>query len=47
MLGVGASDQLVDAAWWGFTSGRETDAEAVARARIPAHRFLLSVTSSS
>jgi pimeloyl-ACP methyl ester carboxylesterase len=29
--------QLVDAAWWGFTSGRETDAEAVARARVPAH----------
>jgi pimeloyl-ACP methyl ester carboxylesterase len=29
--------QLVDAAWWGFTSGRETDSEAVARAAIPAH----------
>jgi len=29
--------QLADAAWWGFTSGRETDAATVARARIPAH----------
>jgi pimeloyl-ACP methyl ester carboxylesterase len=29
--------QLVDAAWWGFTSGRETDSEAIARDRIPAH----------
>jgi len=29
--------QLVGAAWWGFTSGRETDAEEVARAAIPAH----------
>jgi pimeloyl-ACP methyl ester carboxylesterase len=29
--------QIVDAAWWGFTSGRETDAAVVARARIPAH----------
>jgi len=29
--------QIVDAAWWGFTSGRETDAACVARARIPAH----------
>jgi pimeloyl-ACP methyl ester carboxylesterase len=29
--------QLVDAAWWGFTSGRVTSAELVARAGIPAH----------
>jgi pimeloyl-ACP methyl ester carboxylesterase len=29
--------QLVDAAWWGFTSGRATSAEGVARAGIPAH----------
>jgi pimeloyl-ACP methyl ester carboxylesterase len=29
--------QLVDAAWWGFTSGRQTDAAVVARAGIPAH----------
>ena len=29
--------QLVDAAWWGFTSGRENDSEAVARAGLPAH----------
>jgi pimeloyl-ACP methyl ester carboxylesterase len=29
--------QLVDAAWWGFTSGREPDSDTVARARIPAH----------
>ncbi len=29
--------QLVGAAWWGFTSGRETDAKEVARAGIPAH----------
>jgi len=29
--------QLVDAAWWGFTSGRDTDSAAVARAGIPAH----------
>lgn len=29
--------QLVDAAWWGFTSGREVDSEVVARAGVPAH----------
>lgn len=29
--------QLVDAAWWGFTSGRESDSEEVARAGLPAH----------
>ena len=29
--------QLVDAAWWGFTSGRESSSEAVARAGLPAH----------
>ena len=29
--------QLVEAAWWGFTSGRVTSAETVARAGIPAH----------
>jgi pimeloyl-ACP methyl ester carboxylesterase len=29
--------QLVAAAWWGFTSGRETDARTVALAQIPAH----------
>jgi pimeloyl-ACP methyl ester carboxylesterase len=29
--------QLIDAAWWGFTSGRETDSEAVARFGLPAH----------
>jgi pimeloyl-ACP methyl ester carboxylesterase len=29
--------QLVGAAWWGFTSGRETDSASVARAAIPAH----------
>ena len=29
--------QLTDAAWWGFTSGRQTDAGTVDRARIPAH----------
>ena len=29
--------QLVDAAWWGFTSGREIDSEAIARAGLPAH----------
>lgn len=29
--------QLVGAAYWGFTSGRENDARAVARAGIPAH----------
>ena len=28
---------LADAAWWGFTSGREGDSEAVARAGLPAH----------
>jgi pimeloyl-ACP methyl ester carboxylesterase len=34
---VGHPRQLADAAWWGFTSGRETDARTVARERIPAH----------
>ena len=29
--------QLVDAAWWGFTSGRAGDSEAVARAGLPTH----------
>ena len=29
--------QLVSAAWWGFTSGRDSDTEAVARAGLPAH----------
>ena len=29
--------QLVDAAWWGFTSGRESDSLAVATAAIPSH----------
>ncbi len=29
--------QLVGAAYWGFTSGRENDSEVVARAGIPAH----------
>jgi len=29
--------QLVDAAWWGFTSGRECDSRSVARSGIPAH----------
>ncbi|MGH9019194.1 MAG: alpha/beta fold hydrolase [Acidimicrobiales bacterium] len=29
--------QIVGAAWWGFTSGRETDSEAVARAGIASH----------
>jgi pimeloyl-ACP methyl ester carboxylesterase len=29
--------QLVRAAWWGFTSGRDSDSEAVARAGLPAH----------
>lgn len=29
--------QLVDAAWWGFTSGRETDSKEIARVRVPAH----------
>lgn len=29
--------QLVDAAWWGFTSGREIGSVAVARDRIPTH----------
>jgi len=29
--------QLVDAAWWGFTSGRVNDSEAIARAGLPAH----------
>jgi hypothetical protein len=27
----------VGAAWWGFLSGRESDARTVARAGIPAH----------
>jgi pimeloyl-ACP methyl ester carboxylesterase len=29
--------QLADAAWWGFTSGRESDSAAIARAGLPAH----------
>ena len=29
--------QLIDAAWWGFTSGREHDSRAIARAGIAAH----------
>lgn len=29
--------QLVDAAWWGFTSGRAYDTGVVARAGVPAH----------
>jgi len=29
--------QLADAAWWAFTSARERDSRAVARAGIPAH----------
>ncbi|HVC71858.1 MAG TPA: alpha/beta fold hydrolase [Acidimicrobiales bacterium] len=29
--------QLVDAAWWGFTSSRENDSEDIAREGIPAH----------
>ena len=29
--------QLVEAGWWGFTSGRDGIAEAVARAGLPAH----------
>jgi pimeloyl-ACP methyl ester carboxylesterase len=29
--------QLVGAAWWGFVSGRETDAEDVAKTGLPAH----------
>ncbi len=29
--------QLADAAWWGFTSGRESDSEVIARAGLPAH----------
>jgi len=29
--------QLSDAAWWGFTSGRESDAQAVSCAGIPSH----------
>jgi pimeloyl-ACP methyl ester carboxylesterase len=29
--------QLIGAAWWGFTSGRGSDAAAVARAGIPAY----------
>jgi pimeloyl-ACP methyl ester carboxylesterase len=29
--------QLADAAWWGFTSGRQCESEAVARAGLPAH----------
>ncbi|HWC38026.1 MAG TPA: alpha/beta hydrolase [Acidimicrobiales bacterium] len=29
--------QLVDAAWWGFTSGRSDDIQLVAEAGIPAH----------
>ena len=29
--------QLVDAAWWGFTSGRSEDIQRIAKAGIPAH----------
>ena len=29
--------QLIDAAWWGFTSGRENDSRTIARAGIAAH----------
>ena len=29
--------QLADAAWWGFTSGRESDSAEIARACLPAH----------
>ncbi len=29
--------QLAEAGWWGFTSGRNDDAEKVADARLPAH----------
>lgn len=29
--------QLADAAWWGFTSGRESDSEVIARAGLPTH----------
>jgi pimeloyl-ACP methyl ester carboxylesterase len=29
--------QLVDAGWWGFRSGRDGEAEACARAGLPAH----------
>lgn len=29
--------QLIDAAWWGFTSGRSDDARVVAQESIPAH----------
>lgn len=29
--------QLIEAAWWGFTSGRECDAKSVARAGVPAY----------
>ena len=29
--------QLADAAWWGFTSGRVSDSEVIARAGLPAH----------
>ncbi len=29
--------QLVNAAWWGFTSGRDSASEAVARHGLPAH----------
>ena len=29
--------QLLDAAWWGFTSGRVVDSQVVARAGTPAH----------
>jgi pimeloyl-ACP methyl ester carboxylesterase len=35
--GIDHPRQLVDAAWWGFTSGRETDAKMVAREGISAH----------
>lgn len=29
--------QLVDAAWWGFTSGRSRDIRIIAREQLPAH----------
>jgi pimeloyl-ACP methyl ester carboxylesterase len=29
--------QLVDAAWWGFTSKRESDCDRVVRAHVPSH----------
>jgi hypothetical protein len=29
--------QLIDAAWWGFTSGRSRDIHLIAEAGVPAH----------